>query len=134
MRLTSMEALHVVLNRCFDPHICPVIEGSYEQGYADGYAAREAEFEGLQRQLDYWYFRACNPGVKTADQKMIESIIQGMEVNEERRKKFAALDAAEAEMFEEARALLAQGKSDIEVATEVGLFLPIVENLRTGVL
>lgn len=110
------------------------MSAEYDRGYADGYAAREAEFEGLQRQLDYWYFRACNPGAKTADQKMVESIIQGMEVNEERRKKWAALDAAEAEMFEEARALLAQGKSDIEVATEVGLFLPIVENLRAGVL
>jgi hypothetical protein len=106
----------------------------YDRGYADGYAAREAEFEGLQRVADYWYDRALNPSAPSPEKKMVDSIIAGMEANEERRKKYAALDAVEKELFDEARSLLAEGLSDIDVAKRVGLFVPIVENLRAGVL
>jgi len=106
----------------------------YERGYAEGYAAREAEFAGLERQLDYWYFRAMNPGVKTADEKVVDSIIEGMEVNERRAKQWAALDAVEQELFAEARGLIAEGMDDMEVAAKVGLFIGVVQNLRAGVL
>lgn len=106
----------------------------YERGYAEGYAAREAEFEGLQRQADYWYFRAMNPGVKTADEQVVDSIIEGMEVNERRAKQWAALDAVEQELFAEARGLIAEGMDDMEVAAKVGLFIGVVQNLRAGVL
>jgi hypothetical protein len=108
--------------------------GEYDRGYADGYAAREAEFEGLQRVADYWYARALNPSAPSPEKKMVESIIDGMEANEDRRRKYAALDAAEKAMFDEARALLAEGLSDLDVAKKVGLFMPIVKNIRAGVL
>lgn len=106
----------------------------FESGFEAGRASRDAEVEALQRVADFWYFRANNPGVKTADEKVVESIIDAMEVNERRRKIRDELDAVEAAMFDEARTLIAEGMDDSEVARKVGLFLPIVENLRAGVL
>lgn len=136
LRLNAMEAfrahLLVVPVGVLAHYICVV--NDYERGYAEGYAAREAEFEGLQRVADYWYFRALNPSAKPPEQKMIDSIIDGMEANEARAKRYAELDAEEQERFQQARALIAEGYSNIAVAVKVGLFLPIVENLRAGVL
>src|SRR5688500_12901078 len=108
---------------CAHQHLESVVTTEYERGYAEGYAAREAEFEGLERVADHWYFRALNPNAKTPDQKMIESIIDGMEANEERRKRFAELDAEEQRRFDEARTLIAEGMEDIDVAKKVGLFV-----------
>lgn len=105
----------------------------YERGYAEGYAVREAEFEGLERVADYWYFRALNPTAKSPEQKMVDSIIEGMEVNAERAKRFAELDAEEQAKFEEARSLL-PSMTDIEVAKKVGLLVTVVANLRSGAL
>ena len=106
----------------------------YERGYAEGYAARQAEVDGLERVADYWYFRALNPSAKTPEQKIVESIIDGIEVNEDRRKRFAELDAEEQRKFDEARTLIAEGMEDIDVAKKVGLFVPIVANIRAGKL
>jgi len=106
----------------------------YLAGYEAGRASRDAEFEGLQRVADYWYFKALNPGVKTYDEKMVDSIIAGMEANEQRRKQFEELDAREKELFQRARELIDDGMDDVDVAKQVGLFLPIVQNLRAGVL
>jgi hypothetical protein len=129
-----MEALHVVLCLPFDHKPC-LVTSDYERGYAEGYAVREAEFEALSLLADHWYFRACNPTAKTADQKMIESIIEGMDVREERRKKREELDAAEARLFDQARELIANTDlSDVQIAVQVGLFAPVVANLRAGVL
>lgn len=108
--------------------------GEYERGFAAGYASRDTEYEALEQVADYWYFRANNPGVKTHEQKVVESIIDGMEVRAERERIRVELDAVESRMFEEARALIADGLSDIDVAKKVGLFVPIVKNLRAGVL
>jgi hypothetical protein len=106
----------------------------YESGFADGRASRDAEVEALNRIADYWYFRANNPGAKTPGEKVVDDIIAGMEVNEERRRTREALDAAEKELFQKARDLIAEGMEDLDVAATVGLFLPIVQNLRAGVL
>jgi hypothetical protein len=110
------------------------MSADYDRGYAAGRESRDAEFEALEAVADYWYFRANNPGVKTTEQKVIDSIIAGMEVREARMKRHAELDAIEQERFTEARELIAQGMDDVAVATTVGLFLPIVQNLRAGVL
>lgn len=107
----------------------------YDEGFAAGVASRDAEFEALQHVADYWYFRACNPKAKTADQKIIESIIDGMEVREERRKKRAELDAVEEQMFNHARQLIGEtDMTDVQIAVKVGLFAPTVANIRAGVL
>lgn len=106
----------------------------YERGFADGVASREAEVEALKRVADDWYFRANNPRSAWPEVKVVQSIIDGMEVNEERAKKYAELDRIEQEKFAEARDLIEQGMEDVAVATTVGLFLPIVKNLRAGVL
>jgi hypothetical protein len=113
---------------------CCVVSAEYDQGYADGIASRDPEVEALQRIADYWYFRANNPGIKTAEQKIVESIIDGIEVNERRRKVREELDAVEAALFDDARGLIAEGLDDATVARKVGLFLPIVANIRAGVL
>lgn len=110
------------------------MSAEYDAGFADGRASREAEFEGLQRVADYWYLRALNPGVKSPEEKIVDSIIDGMEVNERWEKTRADLDAVEAAMFDEARALIAEGYDDLDIAKKVGLFLPIVANIREGVL
>lgn len=110
------------------------MSAEYDRGFADGAASRDAEIEALRRVADDWYFRANNPRSAWPERKLADSILAGMEANEERERKYAELDAAEQELFAKARVLLAEGKSDIEVATAVGLFVPIVANLRAGVL
>jgi hypothetical protein len=110
------------------------MSADYDAGFEAGKASRDAEFDALHRVADYWYFRACNPGVKTAEQKVVDSIIAGMEVNERWEKKRQQLDEAEQVLFDQARALIAEGMDDIDVASKVGLFLPVVANIRAGVL
>lgn len=107
----------------------------YARGYAEGYAAREQEMMGLEEVANYWYFRANNPGVKTADQKIIDSIIQGIEVREGRAKRFAELDAEEELMFNQARHLIkTTDLTDVQIAVRSGLFAPTVANIRAGVI
>lgn len=115
-----------------DPATATTSSSSAE--FEAGRASRDEEVEALQRIADYWYARANNPGMKSPEQKIVDSIIDGMEVNERRRKIREELDAAEKELFQQARDLIAEGMDDVTVATTVGLFLPIVENLRAGVL
>jgi hypothetical protein len=110
------------------------VTSDYDRGFADGVTSRDAEFEALERMVDFWYFRANNPRSAWPETKMVNSIIDGMEAREEWRKKREALDAAEQKKFDAARALIAEGLEDIEVAKRAGLFLPIVANLRAGVL
>ena len=130
--------LFVVPDSGSDHYICSLVSADYDRGYADGYAARsvesKAEFEALHVVADYWYFRANNPGVKTADQIVVESIIDGMEVRERRARMRAEMDAADAAKFAEARALIAGGLDDVDIAVKVGLFAPTVANIRAGVL
>lgn len=109
-------------------------EHGYEHGYEAGRASRDHEVEALERAADYWYFRANNPRSEWPEVKMVNSIIDGMEANEERAKRFAELDAEEQQKFDAARALIAEGLADIDVAKKVGLFVPIVENIRAGTL
>lgn len=110
------------------------MSSDYLAGYEAGRESRNVEVGALQRMVDYWYFRANNPRSAWPEVKMINSIIDGQEANEERERLYAELDAREQELFSRARALIAEGKEDLDIATEVGLFLPIVANLRAGVL
>lgn len=107
----------------------------YDAGFEAGRASRDAEFEGLQRLADYWYFRACNPNAKTMDQRIIETIIDGMEVNEERKRKWHELDDIEQMSFNKARDLIrTTDQTDVQIAIACGLFAPTVANIRAGVL
>jgi hypothetical protein len=106
-------------------------QSSYDAGFADGKASRDAEVEALNHVADYWYFRACNPGAKTADEQIIDSIIDGMEVRERWEKKRKELDAVEEQMFNQARELImTTGMTDIQIAVKVGLFAPTVGVIR----
>lgn len=106
----------------------------YERGFAEGRASRDADIEALERVADFWYFRANNPRSEWPEVKMVNSIIDGKEANEERARRYAELDAEEQRKFQEARGLLAEGLSDIDVARKVGLLVTVVANLRSGVL
>lgn len=106
----------------------------YERGFEAGQASMRAEVDAVQRIADYWYFRANNPRAKWPESVMVNSIIEGMEVNEERQRRFAELDAEEQRKFDDARSLIAEGLGDIDIAKKVGLFVPIVENIRAGTL
>ena len=107
----------------------------YDRGYADGMAAAQAKIDGLERVADYWYFKANNPGVLTPGERVVASIADGMDAEEERRKRYARLDLIEAKKFSTARRLIADGMtSDVEVAKRSGLFAPTVANIRGGVL
>jgi hypothetical protein len=111
------------------------VSADYDRGFAAGQASRNAEFAALHRVADYWYYRACNPGAPSPEQKVVDSIIAGMEINEERKRKREELDAAEAALFNEARRLLSETDlDDVQIAVKVGLFAPIVTNIRAGVL
>jgi len=110
------------------------MSAEYEAGFAAGHASRDEEFEALQRIADYWYARAVDPNGRSPEQKIVDDIITGMEINEERRRTRERLDAVEAAMFDEARELIDAGLNDIDIAKKVGLFLPVVANIRAGVL
>jgi len=111
-----------------------MLGADYTLGYAAGAASRDAEVEALQRVADYWYFRACNPNAPSPESKIVDSLIRGQEENEERARKWAELDRIEQEKFSQADALIAEGWDDMDIAVKVGLFVPIVQNLRAGVL
>jgi hypothetical protein len=110
------------------------VTAEYDSGYAAGRASRDDEVDALQRLADFWYFRANNPRSEWPEVKMVNSIIDGQEANEERRKRWAELDAEEQRRFDEARALIAEGMDDVDVAVKVGLFVPTVANIRAGKL
>ena len=138
LRNRAMERIYVYQSVAFassDGHdLLTVVSAEYDAGFTAGQASRDEEVNALNRIADYWYFRAMNPGAKTPEEKIVDSIIDGMEVNERREKIRAELDAVEAAMFDEARTLIAEGYQDIDIAAKVGLFLPVVVNLRAGVL
>jgi hypothetical protein len=107
------------------------VGADYDAGFEAGRASRDAEFEALEAVADYWYFRACNPGVKTADQKIIDSIIAGKEAVERRQAKYKELDALEEAWFNHARQLISDTDlTDIQIAVKVGLFAPTVAHIR----
>ncbi len=111
------------------------MSADYDAGFEAGKASRDAEVDALQHVADYWYFRACNPGVKTADEKIIDSIIAAKESLEQRRLKYIELDAVEEMAFAGARALIRETDlTDVQIAMKVGLFAPTVANIRAGVL
>lgn len=110
------------------------MSAEYDRGFAAGVASRDVEVAALERVADYWYFRALNPGAVSPEGKMVNTLIQGMQENEERNRKRAELDAADAAKFSEARRLIAEGLSDTEVAVKVELFAPTVANIRAGAL
>jgi hypothetical protein len=116
-----------------DHYICSHVSADYDAGFEAGKASRDAEFEALHHVADYWYFRALNPNAKTADQKIVESIIDGMEVREYRAKKRAELDAMEDQMLQSARGMvMTTDMTDIQIAMKVGLFAPTVANIRAS--
>jgi hypothetical protein len=111
---------------------------SYRQGYALGREAGLEEartrIECLELLVDHWYFIANSPGAVAEERQRNLSFIELREIRAERESQRQKWDAEEQMTFDMARTMIDQGRTDREIAVALGLFLPLVANLRTGAL
>jgi len=111
---------------------------TFKQGYTYGREAGLAEaqvrIECLELLVDHWYFVANNPGSVEAERKENLSFVELREIRAEREAQRAEWDAEEQLTFDMARTMIDQGRTDREIAVALGLFLPLVANLRSGAL
>lgn len=111
---------------------------SFKQGYALGREAGLAEMqvrvECLELLVDHWYYIANNPGAVAEERQRNLSFVELREVREQRETQRQEWDAQEQLTFDMARTMIDEGRSDREVAVALGLFLPLVANLRAGAL
>lgn len=105
----------------------------YAAGFHDGHDSRDAEVAALHRVADYWYARANNPQLAVDERRALRTLGDGIEENERRARVNARHDAEERALFDRARAMLDE-HTDIDIAVKLGLYLPMVENIRAGVL
>jgi hypothetical protein len=111
---------------------------AYQQGYSMGREAGIAEanvqIECLELLVDHWYYVANNPTAVAEERKRDLSYIELREARAERQAKHREWDENEQQMFDQARTMIDQGHSDRTIAVTLGLFLPLVANLRSGAL
>jgi hypothetical protein len=111
---------------------------SYRQGYALGREAGHAEaqvrIECLELLVDHWYYVANNPGAVADERQRNLSFLELREIRAEREAQRLEWDAQEQLTFDMARTMIDQGRTDREIAVALGLFLPLVANLRSGAL
>jgi hypothetical protein len=106
----------------------------YQMGREAGLAEAQTRIDHLEDLVDHWYFVANNPGSVEAERKYNLSFIELREARAEREAQRAKWDADEQMTFDLARTMIDEGKTDREVAVSLGLFLPLVANLRAGVV
>lgn len=126
------------------PRTIPVVDAndacirSFQQGYQLGREAAAADAAAiiahLEHVADYWYFVANNPTAATEARRQLTSYIALREAREDAARQRARWDEEERALIEEARALVAAGKDDLAVALALGLFVPLVANIRAGAL
>jgi hypothetical protein len=111
---------------------------SFKQGYDFGREAALEEarvrIECLELLVDHWYWVANNPGVVAEERKRSLSFVELREIRAERAAQRQEWDTQEQLTFDLARGMIDKGHSDREVAVTLGLYLPIVANLRAGAL
>jgi hypothetical protein len=109
-------------------------KAGYQMGREAGIAEMQVRLECLELLVDHWYFVANNPGSVEAERKYNLSFIELREIRAEREAQRQEWDAQEQLTFDMARTMIDEGKSDRDVAVALGLFLPLVANLRSGAL
>lgn len=106
----------------------------YKMGHEAGLAEMQVRVECLELLVDHWYFVANNPGSVEAERKYNLSFVELREIRAEREAQRAEWDAQEQLTFDLARGMIDEGRSDRDIAVALGLFLPLVANLRAGAL
>ena len=106
----------------------------YQYGREAGLAEAQTRIECLELLVDHWYFIANNPGAVEEERKRHLSFAELREVRAGREAQRAEWDAQEQMTFDLARTMIDEGRTDREVAVALGLFLPLVANLRAGAL
>ena len=110
----------------------------YRAGYAAGRDFERAEAEArvivAEATADYWYFIARNPAEQYRIVKAAFTDREIFESRAEHQRQQEQWDAQERELIERAKAMIWGGADDIAIAVELGLFLPLVANLRSGVV
>lgn len=111
---------------------------SFRQGYnlgrEAGLAEAEARIACLELLADHWYAVAHNPGLVDEERKYNVSFLELNEARAEREAQRQEWDRQEELTFDMARGMIDQGHNDRDIAVALGLFLPIVANLRAGVV
>lgn len=111
---------------------------SFRQGYGlgreAGLAEAQARIECLELLVDHWYYVANNPGAVEEERKLNLTFMELNEIRAERAVQVQEWDRQEELTFDMARTMIDEGRSDREVAVALGLFLGIVQSLRSGTL
>jgi hypothetical protein len=107
---------------------------AFELGRKTGLEDAQTRIEIAEMQADLWYFVAHNPGALAEEKRLAASFTELWEARAETEQRLRRWDADEQLRFDQARAMLAEGMDPVEVAIHLELFLPIVENLKAGVL
>lgn len=107
-------------------------------GYGVGYSAAMEDakllIETAKAEADRWYFIANNPQAVEADKKRWLGLTEIIEARQAQQKQYAAWDLEERELIDHARKMVWAGHDDATIATSLGLFLPLVESIRSGVV
>jgi hypothetical protein len=106
----------------------------YQMGREAGIAEMQVRLECLELLVDHWYFVANNPGAVEAERKHNLSFLELIEVRAEREAQRQEWDRRDELTYDMARTMIDAGKTDREIAVSLGLFLPLVANLRAGVV
>jgi len=111
---------------------------SFRQGYGLGREAGLAEaqtrIECLELLVDHWYFIANNPGAVEEERKRHLSFVELREIRASHKAQRQEWDAQEQLTFDMARTMIDEGRTDQEIGTALGLYMPTVANLRAGAL
>jgi len=111
---------------------------SFRQGYGLGREAGLAEaqvrIECLELLVDHWYFIANNPGAVEEERKHNLTFLELAEARAERATQVQEWNRQEELTFDLARGMIDEGRSDRDIAVALGLFMPLVANLRAGAL
>jgi hypothetical protein len=106
----------------------------YEMGREAGIAEAQVRIECLELLVDHWYYVANNPGAVADERQHNLSFLELREIRAERETQRLQWDTEEQLTFDMARTMIDQGRTDREIAVALGLFIPLVANLRSGAL
>jgi hypothetical protein len=118
-----------------DPHrtFIQVFKQGFYLGRECGRADAQALVDVAQMEADYWYYVANNPGAVEAERRQHVSYLELAEARAETLQRQRWWDELDHQRLDEARGMLAD-HDDLTIAVTLGLFLPMVSNLRAGVL
>jgi len=123
-------------NRQLDPHAEArrIFTLGFTIGRQAGHEDLEPALVQAEADADYWYFLAHNPAEKDRISRQTLAHLDGLaqrQQDEAARAKWAADEQA---AIDRAQQMIWAGADDVAIAVETGLFLPMVANIRAGVI